>query len=163
MASHKRHDSWGWLASYAIKDKAVQKLLALKNPRYAALLLIEFFLTMLLVGGMVLYLDGRFNQLDWPLNFFVFAGICFAVFHFYNYTKFYRETRRHKIRRRTSLKTIALEIIIFLIILISGYFYYNTGANIIPFPYNFIFFLAILAVPLYFYINEKFVNYDDRF
>ena len=157
MAKSKT-SSWGWEAGYAVRDKALEKLFELKDPRYAALLLIEFFLTMLIVAGMVLYIDGRFNQLDSPLNLFAFAGICFAAMHFYNYTAVFRKSRRNAIQRNSSIRTLALEFVIFLIVLISAYVYANPKINTLPYPYNFVLFLAIIAVPLYFYIDEKFVK-----
>ena len=158
MFPQKKGRSWGWAASHAIKDKAFEKLFALKEPRYAALLLVEFLLTMLIVAGIVLYIDGRFNQLQTPLNIFAFAGICFAAIHFYNYTSAFRKSRKNGIQRTSSIKTLALEFILFLIIAVSAFVYYDPKINTLPYPYNIVFFLAILAVPLYFYINEKFLK-----
>jgi len=153
-----RKESWGWAAGYAVKDKAFEKLFQLKEPRYAALLLIEFFLTMLLVGGLLLYIDGRFSQLQAPLNIFVFAAICMAVFHFYNYTSSFRAARKNEIRRNSSLKTMALEFIMFMIVVLSAYVYYDPAVNLLPYPFNIAFFLAILSAPLYLYIREKFIS-----
>ena len=157
MAKNNNGQSWGWAASHAIKVKAVEKLLQLRDPRYAALLMIEFFLTMLIVAGMILYIDGRFNQLEAPLNLFVFAGIVFAAVHFYNYTHSFRQSRANRIKRASSIRTLALEFMLFLIVLISAWVYADPRINILPYPANLIFFLLIIAVPLYFYINEKFL------
>ena len=144
--------------SYLIKDKAVEKLLTLKNPRYSALLLVEFFLTMLLVGGILLYLDAGFNVIGFPYNIAIFAAIAYAVLHFYNYTSFFRKTRVSAIRRNSTFKTFMLEFILFIIILGAAYIYQNPAINVLPYPYNLVLFLAILAVPLYLYVDEKFLK-----
>ena len=55
-------------SSSLIKGKTLEKLLNLKqNPRFAALLFVEFVLTIILVGAIILYLDGRFNTIEFPL------------------------------------------------------------------------------------------------
>ncbi len=155
----KKRESVYWEATSAIWSAAKSKLSQLRDPRYAALLLIEFFLTMLVVAGMALYIDGRFNQLDWPLNFFVFAAIVFAAIHFSNCMRPFRASRKGAIKRASSLKTIALEFIIFLIVLISAWVYTDKSINILPYPANLLFFLLALSVPLYFYIGEKFISH----
>ncbi len=158
MTQSLRHKSWGWQAGYAIKDKFFEKLLNLNDKKYAALLLIEFFLTMLIVAGILLYLDGRFTSMEPPLNIFAFAAICFAAIHFYNYTASFRRARKNATARNNSLKAAILEFAIFFVIVISAYVYYDPAINVVQYPYNLLLFLGILVIPLSMYINEKFLR-----
>ncbi|HLC78983.1 MAG TPA: hypothetical protein VJG83_01000 [archaeon] len=153
-----RQKSIWWQASFLLKDKTFEKLTSLKEPRYVALLLVEFFLTMILVGAILLYLDGRFNTIEQPFNLFIFGAILFAVAHFYNYTSYFKQESPHLIRRSSSLKTLILEFVIFLIVLFSAYIYADPAIDILPYPQNLVVFAVALIIPLYIYINEKFIN-----
>ena len=86
----------------------------------------------------------------------IFAVIVFAVLHFYHYTKFFRKLQ--KIKHESSIKLLVLEFAIFLIIMVSAYIYQDPLINILPNPFNVIVFLIILAVPVYLYIEEKFLK-----
>lgn len=147
-----------WESTETIFSKAGEKLASLKDPRYSALLMVEFFLTLILVGGILLYLDGRFNTIEPPFNFLVFAGLAYAVLHFYRYTEVFRRSRSDAIRRNSSFKTFALEFIIFLIVVFSAYIFYNSDIDTLPYPFNIFLFVIILSIPLYFYIDEKFLR-----
>lgn len=150
--------SVAWESSLLIKDRTIEKLLSMKNPQYLALLIVEFFLTLVLVGAIVFYLDGRFSTIEPPFNLFVFAAILYAVYKLYNYTLMFRENRTDTIQRNSSLKITVLEIIIFLFIFFSASLYYSNEIDIFPYPFNFITFLLVLSVPLYFYVKEKFLK-----
>ncbi len=151
-------NSFGWQVSYLIKDKAFEKLFKLKDAHYSALLVVEFFLTMIIVAGIGLYLDGRFNTLEAPFNLFIFAAIIYAVLHFYNYTSAFRKNRYDSIRRNSSLKATVLEIVILFVIIISAQIYNDQGLHTLPYPFNLLLFLVVLAIPLYFYVEEKFLK-----
>ncbi len=131
-----------------------KKIMKIKTPPYFALLLLEFILSMVVLLGLLVYIDPVTNQIDPPFNFIIFGGLVLLVFYIYNYTSSFRLVSASK--RRTSLRIFMLEVIIFGLILSSLYFYKNTGINLIPYPFNIIFFLCIISVPLYFYIKEKF-------
>ena len=143
-------------SSALILRRSKEKLLRLKEPQYFALGILEFILTLILITGIVLFLDGRYNTIQPPFNIFIFGAIIFAVLHTYNYTQQYRLEKATK--RKTSLRIFLLELAIFLVILVSTYIYQDPSINTLPRPFNFILFLAILVVPVYFYVNEKFVK-----
>ncbi len=149
--------SLAWETTFFLKDKAKERAFNLKNDTpLIALYVAEFILTLVLVAAILLYLDGRFNQIEFPFNLFIFAAILFGVMHFYNYTKPFREWRG--IKRESSFRAFMLEFVIFAIVVVSGYIYQDPTINIIPYPFNFLVFLAALSVPLYFYVNEKFIE-----
>lgn len=150
--------SVAWESSLLIKDKTIEKILSLKNPQYLALLIVEFFLTLVLVGAIIFYLDGRFSMVEPPFNLFVFAAILYAVYKLYSYTLIFRENRTDAIKRNSSMKITVLEIIIFLFVFFSASLYYNKEIDLFPYPFNFITFLVVLSVPLYFYVKEKFLK-----
>ena len=149
--------SLGWETTFFLKNKAKERAFNLKNDApLLALYVAEFILTLVLVTAILLYLDGRFNQIEFPFNLLIFAAIVFGVMHFYNYTKPFREWRG--IKRSSSFRAFMLEFIIFAVVVVSAYIYRDPTINIIPYPFNFLVFLAALSIPLYFYVNEKFVK-----
>jgi|SRR3989344_3584148 len=157
MAAKPKGRSIGWESSRLIREMAKEKLLITKNDLpLAALVFVEFVLTLIIVAGILLYLDGRFNQLEFPFNLFVFAAIVYAVLHFYNYTRVFRETRGMK--RESSLKALLLEFLIFIIIVSAGYIYQDPGVDIAPYPLNLALFILVLIPPVYLLINEKFIS-----
>ncbi|MEM4256823.1 MAG: hypothetical protein QXZ13_01565 [Candidatus Diapherotrites archaeon] len=137
-----------------IDDLIIKKILKITNPSYVALLLLEFILSMIVLLGLLIYIDPIRNNIDPPFNFIIFAGIIFLVFWIYNYTKIFRSLAVSK--RKTSIRIFMLELTIFGLLLSSLYFYKNTSINLLPYPFNIIFFLCIISIPLYFYIKEKF-------
>jgi len=145
-----------WESSFLIKDKVKEKLQLFKDVHWLALVFAEFLLTLVLVAGILLYLDGRFNTIDFPFNLILFAAIGYGVLHFYRYTEAFRNLRGMK--RETSFKSFVLEFIIFVVVVFSAYLYQDPAINILPYPFNFVLFLIVLASPLYFYVNEKFVR-----
>jgi len=108
--------SFGWQVTYNIFGKAREKALSFRDPRYLALLLIEFFLTSILAGGILLYIDGSLAPVVFPYNLIILGIIAYAVLHFYNYTLFFRRTRQNAIRRNSTMKSITLEFLIFIIL-----------------------------------------------
>lgn len=146
---------FGWDTTNMIIGKAIEKLSRFKDRQYTALIVLEFILAMIILGAFLAYIDPATNKIDPPLNFIIAGAIIFAVLHFYNYTKSFRLLKGTK--RKTSVKIIFLELLIFCIIAVSAYLYQNKSINTLPYPYNFILFFVVLLVPLYFYINEKFV------
>ncbi|MCR4369289.1 MAG: hypothetical protein NUV67_05280 [archaeon] len=150
-------DSLGWRASRAIKDKAKEKiLLAKEDVPLLALLVAEFVLTLVIVLAIILYLDGRFNEMEFPFNLIIFAAIVYAVLHFYQYTEAFRRLRGMK--RESSFRIFLLEFAIFLVVAISGYIYQDPSINTLPYPFNILLFLAVLSVPLWLYVKEKFIE-----
>ena len=144
-------------SSVLIKDKAKEKFVSAKNDlQLIAFWIVEFFLTLILVGAILLYLDGRFNTIEFPFNLIIFAGIGYGVLHFYRYTESFREVRQMK--HKDNFKSFVLEFIIFILIIASTYIYQDPTINIIPYPFNFIIFLILLSIPLYFYIKEKYLK-----
>jgi len=144
-------------SSKTITSKARQKISSAKDdPRLLALLLVEFILTIILVAAIALYLDGRFNQVESPFNLIIFAAIVLGVLHFYRYTESFRFVRGMK--RRSTFKTFALEFIIFMVVIVSAYIYQDPNTNTLQYPLNLLLFLAVLAIPAYFYIKEKFLQ-----
>jgi uncharacterized membrane-anchored protein len=145
----------GWDATKLIVEKAIQKLSRLKDLQYTALIALEFILAMVVLFAFLVYIDPSTNKVDPPFNFIITGAIIFAALHLYNYTSNFRKLKVAK--RKSSLKIAFLELFIFTIIVVSAYIYQNKTINTLPYPFNFILFLAILSIPLYFYINEKFV------
>ncbi|MAG17983.1 MAG: hypothetical protein CL944_00745 [Candidatus Diapherotrites archaeon] len=145
-----------WESSFLIKDKAKEKFLLFKDIHWTALVIVEFFLTLILVGGILLYLDGRFNTIDFPINLVIFAAIGYGVLYFYRYTEQFRTLRGMK--KETSFKSFILEFIIFIVIVGSAYLYEDPNINILPYPFNIFLFVILVGIPLYFYVNEKFVR-----
>lgn len=143
-----------WETSYFLKDAVKEKLAMAKDIRWIALVIMELFLTLILVGSIVVYLDGRYNTIEFPFNLIIFAAIAYAVLRVYSYTENFRELRGMK--RETSFKTFILEFIIFLIIVFSTFLYQDPTINIFPSPFNVIVFLVVLAIPVYLYMKEVF-------
>ncbi|PIN84669.1 MAG: hypothetical protein COV47_06190 [Candidatus Diapherotrites archaeon CG11_big_fil_rev_8_21_14_0_20_37_9] len=137
-----------------IVDKIKEKLSLAKDAPYIAYLLVEFALTLIIVGAIAIYLDGRFNQIEFPFNLFLFGIIVYGVLHFYNYTAVFRKIRG--IKREASVKQLILEFAIFMILVASAYIYQDPLINTLPSPFNIIIFLAVLAVPITLYIKERF-------
>ena len=150
---HKRK-GFAWETSYLLKDKAKEKLALVKDVQWLALIIMEIFLTLILVGSIVIYLDGRFNTIEFPFNLIIFAAIAYAVMRVYAYTENFRELRGMK--RESSFRAFVLEFIIFLVIVFSTFLYQDPTINIFPFPYNFLIFLILLVIPLYFYMKEQY-------
>lgn len=141
-----------WETSYFLKDKAKEKLALVKDIQWLALIIMELFLTLILVGAIVIYLDGRFNTIQFPFNLIIFAVIAYAVMRVYSYTENFRELRGMK--RETSFRAFVLEFIIFLVIVFSTFLYQDPNINIFPSPFNVIVFLVVLAIPVYLYLKE---------
>jgi len=141
-----------WETTYFLRDKAKEKLVLAKDIQWLALVIMEIFLTLILVGAIVIYLDGRFNTIQFPFNLIIFAGIAYAVMRTYSYTENFRELRGMK--RENSFRAFVLEFIIFLVIVFSTFLYQDPNINIFPSPFNVIVFLAVLAIPVYLYLKE---------
>src|SRR3989344_552272 len=86
----------------------------------------------------------------------IFSAIVLGVLHFYRYTESFRFVRGMK--RRSTFKTFALEFIIFMVVIVSAYIYQDPNTNTLQYPLNLLLFLAVLAIPAYFYIKEKFLQ-----
>lgn len=145
-----------WKATFSIKDKLEEKINRLKDPTYAALTILEFVLCMIILVGLLLYIDPKRNVIQAPFNFIIVGGIIFVVLHIYRYTNFFRKYNTKK--RKSSLKILFLELLISAILIGSTFIYQDATLNTLAYPFNFLLFLAILCIPLYFYINEKFVE-----
>ncbi|MCR4335523.1 MAG: hypothetical protein NUV57_03225 [archaeon] len=145
-----------WESSFLIKDKAKEKFQLFKDIHWTALVIVEFLLTLILVGGILIYLDGRFNTIDFPLNILLFAVIGYGVLHFYRYTEQFRNLRGMK--KESSFKSFILEFVLFIVIVSSVYLYEDPNINTLPYPFNIFLFVIIISIPLYFYVNEKFVR-----
>ena len=143
-----------WETSYLIEDKLKEKLALAKDIQWLALIIVEIFLTLILVGSIVVYLDGRFNTIEFPFNLIIFAVIAYAVMRTYSYTENFRELRGMK--RHNSFRTFILEFVIFLVIVFSTFLYQDPNINIFPPPFNVIIFLGVLAIPVYLYVTEVF-------
>ncbi len=144
-------------SSKLIREKTKEKLFLIKtDPSLIALLFVEFVLTLIIVGAILLYLDGRFNTIQPPFNLFIFGAIVFAVLHFYKYTEVFRKVRGMK--RESSFKSFLLEFSIFIILVFSAYIYQDPTINIVPYPFNLVLFLGLLAVPVYLYVDENFLK-----
>ncbi|GEM_PF-4791075 len=154
-------DGFYWRVTHIIKDKAIERLLKFKDKQYTALLLVEFILSLIIVGAVALWLDHRYNVVTFPFNIFLFALTLYAVLHFYNYTAIFR--KRRQIKRATSFRIFLLEFLIFLILMVSGYVYQDPNINTLQYPLNFMLFLVILIPVLYVYMNEKFIKQPFSF
>jgi len=67
---------------------AIEKLgTAKKEPRIPALLVVEFFLSMILVLATVIYLDPKTNLVPWPYNVIAFLVILGIVVYLYGFSK----------------------------------------------------------------------------
>lgn len=144
-----------WASSDSIRKKAIEKLRKFKNPQYAALMALEFVLSMIILAGLLIYIDPKTNSIEPPLNIIMFGAILILVLQIYRYTEIFRAAKTTK--RKASIKTIGLEIIVCAIIIASAYIYRDPKINVIAYPFNLFLFLAVLCVPLYFYVKEKFL------
>ena len=149
-------DGFWWRVTHVVKAKAVERLLKFRDRKYAALILVEFILSMVIVGAIALWLDHRYNAIEFPFNIFLFALALYTVLHFYNYTAIFRKQRAMK--RATSFRIFLLEFLIFLILTVGGYVYQDHTINVLPYPFNFMLFLVLLIPVTYIYVNEKFVK-----
>ncbi len=156
MALFARNDGFYWRVTRVLKDKAVERLLRFKDRQYAALLIVEFILSMIIVASIALWLDHRYNVVEFPFNIFLFGLALYAVLHFYNYTDVFR--RQRALKRKSSFRIFLLEFLIFVIVLVGGYIYQDPAINTLPYPLNFILFLVILIPLTYIYITEKFLK-----
>ena len=143
-------------ATETISAKAVEKLLRFKDPQYAALLFLEFFLSLVVVASIVFWLDYRYNKLEFPFNILFFFASLFIVVRLYKYTARFRQERAMK--RRTSFRIALLEFLVFAIIVASGYVYQDQRINTLPYPFNFVLFLVILLPVVWAWVNEKFLK-----
>ncbi len=74
---------------------AIEKLSAAKKePRIPALLIVEFFLSMILVLATIIYLDPKTNLVPWPLNVVLFLIILGIVVYLYGFSKPFRKEWR---------------------------------------------------------------------
>jgi hypothetical protein len=74
---------------------AVEKLsTAKKEPRIPLLLIVEFFLSMVLVIATIVYLDPKYNLVPWPYNIVLFLIILGIVVYLYGFSKAFREEKR---------------------------------------------------------------------
>lgn len=74
---------------------AVEKLSAAKKePRIPALLIVEFFLSLVLVLATIVYLDPKYNLVPWPYNIFLFLIILGIVVYLYGFSKPFRKEFR---------------------------------------------------------------------
>ncbi len=149
-------DSFWWRVTRVLKDKAIERALKFKDTRYTALLVVEFILSMIIVASIVLWLDHRYNAVEFPFNILLFGLSLYAVLHFYNYTAIFR--RQRAMKRATSFRIFLLEFLIFAIIAVGGYVYQDPAINTLPYPLNFTLFLVILIPVTFIYINEKFLK-----
>ncbi len=58
-------------------------------------------------------------------------------------------------KHKDNFKSFVLEFIIFILIIASTYIYQDPTINIIPYPFNFIIFLILLSIPLYFILKKN--------
>ncbi len=147
-----------WQVSFTLRDKAREKIAQLRDPQLAALLIVEFLLTMALVAAILIYLDPEVDAISFPFNLVVFALIAFGTLRFYGYTGDFRANRKNAVRRNSSFRAFALEFIILLVIVSAAYVYQSPSLNTLPKPLNYILFLAVLSIPLCFYMKEKFLD-----
>ncbi|VVC00529.1 Uncharacterised protein [uncultured archaeon] len=150
------HNDFWWQSSKALKNKAVEKVLHLKDKRYVALLLVEFVLAMAVVASIIFWLDYRYNVVEFPFNIIIFGLCIFAVLRFYSYTAQFRAER--EMQRRTSFRIFLLEFLIFMILVSAAYIYQDRAINTLPYPYNFALFLVVLLPMVFIYINEKYLK-----
>ena len=149
---------WAWLdADKIILEAFFRKLDSVKgNKRYAALLMVEFFLSMVLVVSIAIWLDHRFNVIEFPFNILFFGAVLYGIFHFYRYTESFREANTAK--RRKSFRAFFLEFLIFAAVVSAGCIYQDPKINTLPYPFNFLLFMLVLLPLVYFYIDEKFMK-----
>ena len=165
-----KHKGFGWEASSLIAWKFREKISTVKKDRHLlALLFTEFALSMTLVTAIVLYLDGRYNIIEYPFNLMIFAVLVFGVMHVYRYTEKYRDYKGMK--KEGSFKIMVLELALLALFVAGIYVYQDPNLNIVPsacidYLHNQYscsllgvgVFLLVALIPLYFYINEKFVK-----
>lgn len=149
-------DSIWWQATHVIKDKAIEKALRFKDPQYSALLFVEFVLSIIVVAAILLWLDHRYNVVEFPFNVFLFAVVIYAVIHFYKYTELFRQEKA--LKRKSSVRIMLLEFTIFAIVLVAGYAYLDPKIDTMVYPYNVLLFLLVLLPVSYVYVNEKFIK-----
>lgn len=149
---------WAWLdADKVIIAAFFRKLDSVKgNRRYAALLMVEFFLSMVLVASIAIWLDYRFNVIEFPFNILFFSAVLYGIFHFYRYTESFRNA--NTTRRQKSFRTFFMEFLIFAVVVSAGYIYQDPKINTLQYPFNFILFMLVLLPLAYFYVNEKFLK-----
>lgn len=158
MVPFARNEGFYWRVTHVLKDKAIERLLRFKDRQYTALLIVEFILSMIIVASIALWLDHRYNVVEFPFNIFLFGLTLYAVLHFYNYTDVFR--RQRALKRKSSFRIFLLEFLIFVIVLAGGYVYQDPAIDTLPYPLNFILFLLILIPVLWVYVGQKFLKPD---
>ena len=148
-------DSIWWRATFSVAAAAKSKLRRLKDRNYLALVCLEFMLMAIILAALLIYIDPDTNTLQPPFNFLLFGGIVLIVMYVYRYTESFREYNVSK--RKTSLRIFSYELLISGIVVAAAIVYKDPTLNTLPYPFNFLLFLGILSIPLYFYVNEKFV------
>jgi hypothetical protein len=74
---------------------AIEKFsVARHEPRIPVLLIVEFFLSMILVLAAIVYFDPKINLVPWPFNVIVFMIICGIVVYLYGFSQSFREESR---------------------------------------------------------------------
>lgn len=146
-----------------IKLRAKHQWLAAKtNPSIALLVLAELLLALTLVTGLFVFVSPDIDLIPAPWNRLLFwadisallVGLVFILYLISN-RRFVKETAIQKLRiakQETRIPALlALEFFLAMVVVLATFIYLDPEYNLVPWPLNVFFFLAVLGITAYLY------------
>lgn len=157
-----------------IKDSLLNRLEKAKQSKtFAALLLFELLLVLSLLVGGAIYLSPNINLIPSPLNKYLFvsdlAGLlagAVIILYVLNHKDFVKQTAKEKLHvAKTEPRVPALlvmEFFLVMVLVLATFIYLDPEYNILPWPFNVLVFLAVLAIVAYLYHYSKPFRKESR-